>query len=310
MNIIFNILIFLILIFIFIILFRFKYIYKEEFIQKNVSLNNWWENKDDISLNIFKNIFQDQTKNIEIYSVFGEPNITRNNNTLYIQYSGESSYKDPSLFDINFIPSTKSDNIIVFPYAAFSMIFNKFNINYFIDKRKLHKINDNFCLFAVSNGNSSERNLFYNELSKYKKVDSCGRYLNNMDMNCPGSHSSKEFHNFISKYKFMICFENDSKPNYFTEKLINTYYNGVIPIYWGCPNINEYINMDSILYLKPNFTQLDIDDLIYTIKELDNDPNKYKQKYESVFFKDGIIPDEFNINKIRDNVNNFLKINN
>ena len=39
----------------------------------------------------------------------------------------------------------------------------------------------------------------------------------------------------------MICFENTSKPNYFTEKLVNAYYSGSIPIYWGDPNISKYI---------------------------------------------------------------------
>jgi len=51
---------------------------------------------------------------------------------------------------------------------------------------------------------------------------------------------------------FIICFENECKKNYFTEKLINAYYNKTIPIYWECSNIDHYINVDSILYLKPD----------------------------------------------------------
>jgi len=285
-----------------------KYLKTIEGYVNNINFNNWWGDNDTESLNIFQSIFKDQTKNIEIYSVFGEPKITRNNNSLYIQYSGESNYKDPTLFDINFIPSKEeTDNIILFPYAAFNIIHAKLNIDYFLNKRELNNINDNFCLFAVSNSNCSQRNNFYKELSKYKKIDSCGKYLNNMDMKCPGSHSSTDFFKFISNYKFMICFENESKPNYFTEKLINAYYNGTIPIYWGCPNIDQYINMDSILYLKPDFNESDVNILIDTIKDLDNNPEKYKKKYESVFFKDGLLPDEFNIEKIRNKVNNFLE---
>lgn len=273
----------------------------------NIHFNNWWEHNDTEALHIFQTIFQDQNKNIEIYSIFGDPNFTRKDNTLYIQYSGESYYKDPNLFDINFIPNEKeSENIIIFPYAAFNIIHEKLNMNYFLNKRRLDKINNQFCLFAVSNGGCSQRNEFYNELSKYKRIDSCGKYLNNMNMNCPGVHFSSEFHNFISNYKFMICFENSSKINYFTEKLINAYYNGTIPIYWGCQNIEDYVNMDSILYLKPIFTQSDVDTLTNTIKDLDNDPQKYKEKYESVFFKNGIIPNEFNIESIRNKVNNRL----
>ena len=51
----------------------------------------------------------------------------------------------------------------------------------------------------------------------------------------------------------MICFENLKVDYYFTEKLINAYLGGCIPIYWGCPNIEEFgydprgiLNFDTI----------------------------------------------------------------
>ena len=232
----------------------------------------------------------------------------RSDNTIYIQYSGESNYKDPSLFDINFIPSNETSNCIVFPYAAFNILHEKLSIDYFLNKRNYDTtLNNKFCLFAVSNGDCSQRNNFYNKLSKYKHIDSCGKYLNNMNGNkCPGKHNSQEFRDFISNYKFMICFENVSKPNYFTEKLINAYYSKTIPIYWGCPNIADYINMDSILYLKPDFSEDDVNELIKTIEHLDNHPDEYKKKYESIFFKNGLLPDEFNIETLRKKVNKLL----
>jgi hypothetical protein len=104
----------------------------------------------------------------------------------------------------------------------------------------------------------------------------------------------------------MICFENKSQPNYFTEKLINAYYNNTIPIYWGCPNIGDYINMSSILYLKPDFTDQDVTNLMNEIIYLDTNPTAYKSKYDSIFFKNGILPDEFNIIKIQEKINTTL----
>jgi hypothetical protein len=92
----------------------------------------------------------------------------------------------------------------------------------------------------------------------------------------------------------MICFENSSLPNYLTEKVYNAYSNGTIPIYWGCPNIEEYVNMSSILYLKPNYTNDDLAALIRNVIALDNDDELYRNKYESVFLKDGGIPDMMN----------------
>jgi len=280
-----------------------------EYYTNSIKLNNWWDDNDIESENIFQTILQDQDKNIEVYSVFGEPKFNRSDNTVYIQFSGESNYKDPSLFDINFIPSNETSNCIVFPYAAFNILHEKLSIDYFLNKRIYDTtLNNKFCLFAVSNGNCSQRNNFYNKLSKYKHIDSCGKHLNNMNgKNCPGKHNSQEFKDFVSNYKFMICFENVSKPNYFTEKLINAYYSKTIPIYWGCPNIDDYINMDSILYLKPDFSENDVNELIETIEHLDNQPDQYKKKYESIFFKNGLLPDEFNIETLRTKVNKLLK---
>jgi hypothetical protein len=61
--------------------------------------------------------------------------------------------------------------------------------------------------------------------------------------------------------------------------------------------------MDSILYLKDDFTEDDVDRLIDEIKILDNNDELYKNKYESIFFKDGQLPDEFNFDKIKEKIN-------
>jgi TRAP-type uncharacterized transport system substrate-binding protein len=93
----------------------------------------------------------------------------------------------------------------------------------------------------------------------------------------------------------MICFENSSLPNYITEKVYNAYTNGTIPIYWGCPNSEDYVNLSAILYLKPDYSQSDVDELVKETAILDNNDHLYKEKYESTFFKHGRVPDNLNI---------------
>ena len=39
---------------------------------------------------------------------------------------------------------------------------------------------------------------------------------------------------------------------------------------------------------------------------LDNNPDEYKKKYESIFFKNEQLPDEFNTEKIKEKINNVL----
>jgi hypothetical protein len=151
----------------------------------------------------------------------------------------------------------------------------------------------------ASNPSCAERNDMFETLSKLKKVDSFGRHLNNMD--CKDGYTGPTDH-LISQYKFMICFENTNKPNYFTEKLINAYYHGTIPIYWGCPNIEDYINMESILYLPNNYTSEDVNNLLNHVMYLDSNPTAYKNKYEQIFFKDGKVPSGLDIEKLQDKI--------
>lgn len=57
-------------------------------------------------------------------------------------------------------------------------------------------------------------------------------------------------------YKFALCFENIEFPGYVTEKLIDCLVAGVVPIYWGAPNIREYVP-DSCFIDARKFSTLD-----------------------------------------------------
>jgi hypothetical protein len=49
-------------------------------------------------------------------------------------------------------------------------------------------------------------------------------------------------------FMFSIVVMNSCEKNYFTEYLIDCFMCGTIPIFYGCPNINEYFNTDGILH--------------------------------------------------------------
>jgi Glycosyltransferase family 10 (fucosyltransferase) C-term len=276
---------------------------KEKF-NNNINVHNWWDDGEASKSSIRDLINTD--KDIEVYGPFGSaPDINKDDGKLYVQMSGESYYHDINKFHINLIPYEKeTKTVIPYPYAA--SLIGLYDLNKFLNKRTLNTDKNGFCLFAVSNGGCEQRNNFFNKLSQYKKVDSCGNVMNNMGQKCPSGWLSPEYYDFINNYKFMICFENKSVPNYLTEKLLNAYYSGTIPIYWGCPNVSDYVNMDSILYLKPEHTDNDVDNLIKEIIYLDNDPEAYKKKFEAVFFKDGKLPDAFNSDVIKSKIKKIL----
>jgi len=65
--------------------------------------------------------------------------------------------------------------------------------------------------------------------------------------------------------KFHICIENCKEKNYFSEKLIDSLYSKTIPIYWGCPNIGDWFNLDSIIIVNS------VDEIIDVCNNLTDD---------------------------------------
>ena len=67
--------------------------------------------------------------------------------------------------------------------------------------------------------------------------------------------------------------ENSSADGYVSEKIIQSFISGTIPIYYGDYLIDEYINPKSYILIKG---EKDINDKIEYIKSIDNDNEKYK----------------------------------
>jgi hypothetical protein len=51
----------------------------------------------------------------------------------------------------------------------------------------------------------------------------------------------------LAPYRFSVVIENIREPNYFTEKLVDAVLCETVPIYWGCPNIGDFIDTDGMI---------------------------------------------------------------
>lgn len=131
----------------------------------------------------------------------------------------------------------------------------------------IQKYKPGFCSFVVSNGNGSPlRKQMFDLLSKYKKVDSGGKYLNNIGGPCADKLE------FTKKYKFSICFENSSMPGYTTEKITESFAARQVPIYWGDPEITRVFNPKSFINVK-DYSSLE--EVVKEVERLDNDNEAY-----------------------------------
>lgn len=51
----------------------------------------------------------------------------------------------------------------------------------------------------------------------------------------------------LAEYRYSIVVENSKDKNYFTEKIVDCFRTGVIPIYWGDESVLEYFNKDGLI---------------------------------------------------------------
>lgn len=129
------------------------------------------------------------------------------------------------------------------------------------------KAKKGFCSFVVSNCFADDvRAVFYDKLSQYKPIASGGRFRNNIG----GAVADKK--KFQSEYKFAIAFENTSYDGYCTEKLMEAFAAGTVPIYWGDPGVVKDFNPDSFINAH-DFKSFD--EVVERVKEIDNDDALY-----------------------------------
>lgn len=170
------------------------------------------------------------------------------------------------------------------PYYAWSIIRNPgvdlVKKNWDFDQ--VLKMKTKFCSMVVSNGNAKrtrERIEFFDKLTKIKKVDSGGAFRNNIGYQVPkGDHAKVEFN---SCYRFHLCFENENKLGYTTEKIFDAMWAKCVPIYWGNEKIGEDFNSSSILHLN-NYGSMD--KLIEQVMEIENDPDLYLEYLKRPYF--------------------------
>ena len=190
--------------------------------------------------------FTSENPDYLIYDVFSCDHIeSKYQNAIKIAFYTENiipdfNYADYSIgfHSINFLDRYFRKTTLIWIFQLrYINIKNKF---FEINRRKaLKKKNKNkFCAAVISNSEFSDgfRIKFINELSKYKNVDMGGIYRNNVG----GSVKNKI--KFLSSYKFSIAMENTEGQGYISEKILDSFLAGTIPIYYGGYTIDEFIN--------------------------------------------------------------------
>lgn len=155
-------------------------------------------------------------------------------------------------YNDNFIGKVKSNLDLVL--ETFELIFTYSD--------ELISLHPKF-VFCPANGFWIEEPMIYNkskkvsmicsdkektELQKFR-VNYARQNMNNIDVYghlCKGIQKKEEG---LKDYMFSVCIENDIHDTYFTEKILDAFATGTIPVYKGTKKITKHFNENGIIFL-------------------------------------------------------------
>lgn len=124
---------------------------------------------------------------------------------------------------------------------------------------------------VVSSEKSKFREYLFAEISKKKWIASGGRCKNNL----PNGRNVKNKRDFLEKYKFNLAMENADAPGYVTEKIVQAWAAGCIPLYWGGGRmIGEEFNKEAFIDCS-DFAS--VDELVEYLTDLEQDRKKLEK---------------------------------
>lgn len=72
----------------------------------------------------------------------------------------------------------------------------------------------------------------------------------------------------LPQYRFSLCYENiHSEPGWVTEKIFDCMRAGCVPIYWGAPNITDYVDKNAFIDRRRFKSNEELDDYITNVTE-------------------------------------------
>jgi alpha(1,3/1,4) fucosyltransferase len=246
----------------------------------------------------FEIVYDNKNPDVIFHSIFGGMTQTPKYKCKKILFLGENHLPEKfgSNYSISFEPQSKTNYrlplwqvfIMLIP-ALKEKLYNKVQFKEDEFRR--------FCSFIVSNPNNFIRNSIFTSLSTYRRVHSYGKYMtNNLELQNYSKDrywrdAKLEYFNNVP-HKFNISFENTPSRWYITEKIMDSFLCGSIPIYNGASKIGEEFNEKAFI----NANKLQGWDLLEKVKELDSNWDKFLEIYnEPVFTEEQKIKLETNI---------------
>jgi hypothetical protein len=134
-----------------------------------------------------------------------------------------------------------------------------------LQPRQAKQARSAFCCFVAAN-REPHRMLAVERLSSFRRVDLFGPIT--------GKPFQGSKYELLSNYRFNLCFENSTFPGYYTEKLLQSWVGGCIPLYysdkWYVRDFNPLAAIN-----RSDFASLD--EFVDYVATVDASPSKYEE---------------------------------
>jgi hypothetical protein len=136
---------------------------------------------------------------------------------------------------------------------------------------------------VIGNHNGVFRNRFLDTLEPKLTVSYGGSFRNNIGTRIGGTHAGDELIRFYRNFKFVVSMENSQEEYYITEKLYNAMRAGIVPVYWGSPNVTKYFNPNRFLHVRSEY---DIEVVIHRMLTMNDE--EYLSMVQQPIFIEGV----------------------
>ena len=132
----------------------------------------------------------------------------------------------------------------------------------FTHNKDVYDLADNFIYlpphgYWIENPKIHQKSKLVSMVSSNKnykhRLEWVNRLRNHVDLYGNGFNSFEKKEDALNDYMFSVTIENDRYETYWSEKILDCFATGTVPIYYGSPDITDYFNGEGIIFLNDDF---------------------------------------------------------
>lgn len=174
------------------------------------------------------------------------------NNSINVAWIIEPKSISEHLYNIKFTDWNKFDYVLSHNKEFINLLYNSCGVQsywyafggcwIYEEDRKVYDKTKNLSVICSDKRTTVGHKLRHKIINMYKShfSDISGRGYNTIHYKLQS----------LREYRFSLVIENDNTDDFFSEKIIDCFVTGTIPIYWGTKNIEKYFDLNGLIKIE------------------------------------------------------------